>query len=244
MSEIVSPICTYLMSVAHSRRLTALSRCSSTPSYRPDRDLTHAGKFAISCMNPSVRLSDVTEAGRDAAGVPQLMPGLAGQALKRVRVQEVRVELATALRQTMLLTVPDHLPGLYTAAAMGQVRLHAGHRLARTGSLNHRWGRYAARCSWRIRSEPIATISSLVRVSMVGGRGHGRSSAVVSTGRRRPAPRAAGSSGRRGPGDGSTPASREPEEKDLEVHSGSLLPSETVIWPIWRNRRATKMAPG
>ncbi|MCF1512164.1 serine/threonine-protein phosphatase [Streptomyces glomeratus] len=41
---------------------------------------------------------------------------LAGQALKRVRLQEARVELATALQQTMLPTLPEHLPDLDVAA--------------------------------------------------------------------------------------------------------------------------------
>ncbi|MGW1917453.1 SpoIIE family protein phosphatase [Streptomyces sp. NPDC002076] len=41
---------------------------------------------------------------------------LAGQALKRVRLQEARVELATALQQTMLPTLPEQLPGLDVAA--------------------------------------------------------------------------------------------------------------------------------
>ncbi|MQY40015.1 hypothetical protein SRB17_80440 [Streptomyces sp. RB17] len=41
---------------------------------------------------------------------------LAGQALKRVRLQEARVELATALQQTMLPTLPERLPGLEVAA--------------------------------------------------------------------------------------------------------------------------------
>ncbi|MGW2689889.1 SpoIIE family protein phosphatase [Streptomyces sp. NPDC001414] len=41
---------------------------------------------------------------------------LAGQALKRVRLQEARVELATALQRTMLPTLPEHLPGLEVAA--------------------------------------------------------------------------------------------------------------------------------
>ncbi|MFG3206473.1 SpoIIE family protein phosphatase [Streptomyces sp. NPDC048192] len=41
---------------------------------------------------------------------------LAGQALKRVRLQEARVELATVLQQTMLPTLPEHLPGLEVAA--------------------------------------------------------------------------------------------------------------------------------
>lgn len=41
---------------------------------------------------------------------------LAGQALKRVSLQEARVELATALQQTMLPTLPEHLPGLEVAA--------------------------------------------------------------------------------------------------------------------------------
>ncbi|MFD8503873.1 SpoIIE family protein phosphatase [Streptomyces sp. NPDC059687] len=41
---------------------------------------------------------------------------LAGQALKRIRSQQARVELATALQQTMLPTLPQHLPGLEVAA--------------------------------------------------------------------------------------------------------------------------------
>ncbi|WP_229841672.1 SpoIIE family protein phosphatase, partial [Streptomyces brasiliensis] len=41
---------------------------------------------------------------------------LAGQALKRIRLQQARIELATALQQTMLPTLPEHLPGLEVAA--------------------------------------------------------------------------------------------------------------------------------
>ncbi|MGI5141337.1 SpoIIE family protein phosphatase [Streptomyces sp. CA-106110] len=41
---------------------------------------------------------------------------LAGQALRRIRLQQARVELATALQQTMLPTLPEHLPGLKVAA--------------------------------------------------------------------------------------------------------------------------------
>ncbi|WP_127354985.1 SpoIIE family protein phosphatase [Actinacidiphila soli] len=41
---------------------------------------------------------------------------LAGQALRRIRSQQARVELATALQQTMLPTLPEHLPGLEVAA--------------------------------------------------------------------------------------------------------------------------------
>ncbi|MER7181487.1 SpoIIE family protein phosphatase [Streptomyces hyaluromycini] len=41
---------------------------------------------------------------------------LAGQALRRIRLQEARVELATALQQTMLPTLPEHLPGLEVSA--------------------------------------------------------------------------------------------------------------------------------
>jgi serine phosphatase RsbU (regulator of sigma subunit) len=40
---------------------------------------------------------------------------LAGQALRRIRLQQARVELATALQQTMLPTLPKHLPGLEVA---------------------------------------------------------------------------------------------------------------------------------
>ncbi|MFF3465550.1 SpoIIE family protein phosphatase [Streptomyces sp. NPDC002619] len=41
---------------------------------------------------------------------------LAGQALRRIRLQQARIELATALQQTMLPTLPEHLAGLEVAA--------------------------------------------------------------------------------------------------------------------------------
>ncbi|MEU1599498.1 SpoIIE family protein phosphatase [Streptomyces sp. NPDC005708] len=41
---------------------------------------------------------------------------LAGQALRRIRLQQARVELATALQQTMLPRLPAHLAGLEVAA--------------------------------------------------------------------------------------------------------------------------------
>ncbi|MEU2619670.1 SpoIIE family protein phosphatase [Streptomyces sp. NPDC007157] len=41
---------------------------------------------------------------------------LAGQALRRIRWQQARVELATALQKTMLPTLPEHLAGLEVAA--------------------------------------------------------------------------------------------------------------------------------
>ncbi|MGW7614418.1 SpoIIE family protein phosphatase [Streptomyces antimycoticus] len=41
---------------------------------------------------------------------------LAGQALRRIRLQKARVELALALQQAMLPTLPEHLPGLEVAA--------------------------------------------------------------------------------------------------------------------------------
>ncbi|MFF3566030.1 SpoIIE family protein phosphatase [Streptomyces sp. NPDC002574] len=44
------------------------------------------------------------------------LANLAGQALGRIRLQQARVELATALQKTMLPTLPEHLPGLEVAA--------------------------------------------------------------------------------------------------------------------------------
>ncbi|MFF3875975.1 SpoIIE family protein phosphatase [Streptomyces sp. NPDC001978] len=44
------------------------------------------------------------------------LASLAGQALRRIRLQQARVELATALQQTMLPTLPEHLAGLEVAA--------------------------------------------------------------------------------------------------------------------------------
>ncbi|MCC5480087.1 PP2C family protein-serine/threonine phosphatase [Streptomyces barringtoniae] len=41
---------------------------------------------------------------------------LAGQALARIRSQQARVELATAVQRHMLPTLPEHLPGLEVAA--------------------------------------------------------------------------------------------------------------------------------
>lgn len=41
---------------------------------------------------------------------------LAGQALRRIRLQQARVELATALQKAMLPTLPEHLAGLEVAA--------------------------------------------------------------------------------------------------------------------------------
>jgi serine phosphatase RsbU (regulator of sigma subunit) len=41
---------------------------------------------------------------------------LAGQALRRIKLQQAHVELSTALQQSMLPTLPEHLPGLEIAA--------------------------------------------------------------------------------------------------------------------------------
>ncbi|MEU4097488.1 SpoIIE family protein phosphatase [Streptomyces sp. NPDC026673] len=41
---------------------------------------------------------------------------LAGQALKRIRLQQARAELAAAIQQSMLPTLPQHLPNLEVAA--------------------------------------------------------------------------------------------------------------------------------
>ncbi|MGW9029597.1 SpoIIE family protein phosphatase [Streptomyces sp. NPDC055722] len=45
-----------------------------------------------------------------------MLADLAGQALRRIRLQQARVELATALQQSMLPTLPEHLAGLEVAA--------------------------------------------------------------------------------------------------------------------------------
>ncbi|MEU0038927.1 MULTISPECIES: SpoIIE family protein phosphatase [unclassified Streptomyces] len=52
----------------------------------------------------------------DERALMSTLADLAGQALKRVRLQEARVELATALQQAMLPMLPEHLPGLEAAA--------------------------------------------------------------------------------------------------------------------------------
>ncbi|WP_055586381.1 SpoIIE family protein phosphatase [Streptacidiphilus griseoplanus] len=41
---------------------------------------------------------------------------LAGQALRRIRLQQAHVDLSTAVQQSMLPALPDHLPGLEVAA--------------------------------------------------------------------------------------------------------------------------------
>jgi serine phosphatase RsbU (regulator of sigma subunit) len=52
----------------------------------------------------------------DERALMSTLADLAGQALKRIRLQQARVELATALQQHMLPTLPEHLPGLEVAA--------------------------------------------------------------------------------------------------------------------------------
>lgn len=52
----------------------------------------------------------------DERALMSTLADLAGQALKRIRLQQARVELAAALQQSMLPTLPEHLPGLEVAA--------------------------------------------------------------------------------------------------------------------------------
>lgn len=52
----------------------------------------------------------------DEQTLMRILADLAGQALRRIRSQQARVELATALQRTMLPTLPQHLPGLEVAA--------------------------------------------------------------------------------------------------------------------------------
>ncbi|MFE5082414.1 SpoIIE family protein phosphatase [Streptomyces mirabilis] len=52
----------------------------------------------------------------DEMTVMGTLADLAGQALRRIRLQQARVELATALQKTMLPTLPAHLAGLEVAA--------------------------------------------------------------------------------------------------------------------------------
>lgn len=52
----------------------------------------------------------------DERALMSTLADLAGQALKRVRSREVRVELAMALQESMLPTLPKHLPGLEATA--------------------------------------------------------------------------------------------------------------------------------
>ncbi|MFE7325603.1 SpoIIE family protein phosphatase [Streptomyces sp. NPDC057565] len=52
----------------------------------------------------------------DERALMSTLADLAGQALKRTRLQQARIELATALQESMLPTLPEHLPGLEIAA--------------------------------------------------------------------------------------------------------------------------------
>ncbi|WP_328891739.1 SpoIIE family protein phosphatase [Streptomyces sp. NBC_00316] len=55
-------------------------------------------------------------ASPDERALMSTLADLAGQALERIQLQQARVELATALQQSMLPTLPEHLPGLEVAA--------------------------------------------------------------------------------------------------------------------------------
>ncbi|MFF7209795.1 SpoIIE family protein phosphatase [Streptomyces sp. NPDC008238] len=52
----------------------------------------------------------------DERALMSTLADLAGQALRRIRLQQARVELAAALQQSMLPTLPECLPGLEVAA--------------------------------------------------------------------------------------------------------------------------------
>ncbi|WP_405766133.1 SpoIIE family protein phosphatase [Actinacidiphila glaucinigra] len=52
----------------------------------------------------------------DERALMSTLADLAGQALRRIRLQQARVELAAALQQSMLPTLPEDLPGLEVAA--------------------------------------------------------------------------------------------------------------------------------
>jgi serine phosphatase RsbU (regulator of sigma subunit)/PAS domain-containing protein len=116
---------------------------TGTPLFIPDRrDYIHRWPFGATGfprlarlgLNYVVSITPLTEAGDQPLGGwlvtygsghrPSLdertlmgtLADLAGQALRRIRTQQARVELATALQQTMLPTLPEHLPGLEVAA--------------------------------------------------------------------------------------------------------------------------------
>ncbi|WP_063611333.1 SpoIIE family protein phosphatase [Streptomyces sp. 142MFCol3.1] len=52
----------------------------------------------------------------DERALMSTLADLAGQALRRIRLQQARIELAAALQQSMLPRMPEHLPGLEVAA--------------------------------------------------------------------------------------------------------------------------------
>lgn len=53
---------------------------------------------------------------QDELALMTTLAGLAGQALRRVRSQQARVELATAVQKSMLPAIAEHIPGLDVAA--------------------------------------------------------------------------------------------------------------------------------
>ncbi|MFE2430701.1 SpoIIE family protein phosphatase [Streptomyces sp. NPDC059373] len=89
-------------------------------------DLPGSGRAAL--VTPLGRVDDqplggwAVIYGRDYRPSPDeralmgTLADLAGQALRRVRSQQARLELATALQKSMLPTLPEHLPGLEVAA--------------------------------------------------------------------------------------------------------------------------------
>jgi serine phosphatase RsbU (regulator of sigma subunit)/PAS domain-containing protein len=53
---------------------------------------------------------------QDELALMTALAELAGQAFRRVKAQQARVELATAVQKSMLPTMPEHIPGLEVAA--------------------------------------------------------------------------------------------------------------------------------
>jgi serine phosphatase RsbU (regulator of sigma subunit) len=112
------------------------------PQFIPDREdyirrWPHAVEYPrIGRLGPdyAVSITPLSESGNQPLGAwvvfygsgyrPSLeertlmgtLADLAGQALRRIRLQQARVELATALQQSMLPTLPEHLAGLEVAA--------------------------------------------------------------------------------------------------------------------------------
>ncbi|MFF3559542.1 SpoIIE family protein phosphatase [Streptomyces sp. NPDC002574] len=102
-----------------------LARCWVSDSSAPR---TPAGPDAAMSITPLSPAGDrplgawaVTYDSRRPPSVEKLafmttLADLAGQALRRIRLQQAHVELSTAVQQSMLPTLPEHLPGLEVAA--------------------------------------------------------------------------------------------------------------------------------
>ncbi|MGW1705459.1 SpoIIE family protein phosphatase [Streptomyces sp. NPDC002206] len=103
----------YIRRWPHGASLPWLARLGSdyTISITP---LSESGNLALGAWEMTYRSG--YRPSLDERTLMGTLADLAGQALRRIRLQQARVELATALQQTMLPRLPEHLAGLEVAA--------------------------------------------------------------------------------------------------------------------------------